>query len=365
MVFEVLGENLLGLIKRYDHRGIPVQIVKQITRQILLGLDYLHRECGIIHTDLKPENVLIAIDDVEAVARAAAQETEVEMQISSRRPKYQRIITGSQPLPSPSVSTTNIPAFLQAQHNLRLEQGRENSVMAAERHRKQEDEDAEMSHSATTSMSHGDSYLQQSGCTTGKTGTADTIAADVSSISLDSIRPAVSGSHSTKSTAEAQTRTTKSNTTPNSTTKLDSLDLSHITVKIADLGNACWTHHHFTNDIQTRQYRSPEVILGAKWGASADCWSMACMVFELLTGDYLFDPKKGKGYDKDDGTLPPLSSFQEILTDRSYRTNHGTPRQNSPTHLPLWEILIDPLFETRRSKTDLKVEHVGTGRCIT
>jgi serine/threonine protein kinase len=51
-----------------------------------------------------------------------------------------------------------------------------------------------------------------------------------------------------------------------------------ITVKIADLGNACWVGHHFTNDIQTRQYRSPEVILGSKWGASTDVWSMAAMV---------------------------------------------------------------------------------------
>jgi len=51
-----------------------------------------------------------------------------------------------------------------------------------------------------------------------------------------------------------------------------------ISVKIADLGNACWVGHHFTNDIQTRQYRSPEVILGGKWGASTDVWSMAAMV---------------------------------------------------------------------------------------
>lgn len=56
-----------------------------------------------------------------------------------------------------------------------------------------------------------------------------------------------------------------------------------ISVKIADLGNACWVNHHFTNDIQTRQYRSPEVILGAKWGASTDVWSMAAMVRNFLT----------------------------------------------------------------------------------
>lgn len=55
-----------------------------------------------------------------------------------------------------------------------------------------------------------------------------------------------------------------------------------ISVKIADLGNACWVSHHFTNDIQTRQYRSPEVILGARWGASTDVWSMAAMVRILL-----------------------------------------------------------------------------------
>ena len=30
-------------------------------------------------------------------------------------------------------------------------------------------------------------------------------------------------------------------------------------VKIADLGNACWDHHHFTDDIQTRQYRCSTV----------------------------------------------------------------------------------------------------------
>lgn len=60
--------------------------------------------------------------------------------------------------------------------------------------------------------------------------------------------------------------------------KEDPTGYEKISVKIADLGNACWTGHHFTNDIQTRQYRSPEVILGSKWGASTDVWSMAAMV---------------------------------------------------------------------------------------
>ena len=32
-----------------------------ITPQVLLGLDYLHTDCGIIHTDIKPENILLCV----------------------------------------------------------------------------------------------------------------------------------------------------------------------------------------------------------------------------------------------------------------------------------------------------------------
>lgn len=71
-------------------------------------------------------------------------------------------------------------------------------------------------------------------------------------------------------------------------------------LKVCDLGNGCWTYHHFSTKIQTRQYRSPEVIIGAKYGSSADMWSFACMIFEMATGDFLFEPRKGKTYGKDD-----------------------------------------------------------------
>ncbi|ETW09526.1 CMGC/SRPK protein kinase, variant [Aphanomyces invadans] len=76
-------------------------------------------------------------------------------------------------------------------------------------------------------------------------------------------------------------------------------------VKIADLGNACWTYKRFTQDIQTRQYRSPEVILGQNYDQSTDMWSMGCFVFELATGELLFDPKSGKSFSRDEGMMHP------------------------------------------------------------
>lgn len=79
---------------------------------------------------------------------------------------------------------------------------------------------------------------------------------------------------------------------------------------IVDLGNACWTHRHFSEDIQTRQYRAPEVLIGNRYDTSADIWSLGAMTFELLTGDLLFDPRAGDDYDRDDDHL---AMFQELL----------------------------------------------------
>lgn len=32
MAFEVLGKNLLALIKKYDYKGIPIKIVREICK---------------------------------------------------------------------------------------------------------------------------------------------------------------------------------------------------------------------------------------------------------------------------------------------------------------------------------------------
>lgn len=62
MVFSMLGCNLLSVIKAYNYRGIHIDVVKNMIRGICKGLDFLHRKCHIIHTDLKPENVLLQFE---------------------------------------------------------------------------------------------------------------------------------------------------------------------------------------------------------------------------------------------------------------------------------------------------------------
>lgn len=69
---------------------------------------------------------------------------------------------------------------------------------------------------------------------------------------------------------------------------------------------------HFTEDIQTRQYRCLEVIIGAGYGTAADIWSTACMAFELATGDYLFEPHSSDEYSRDEDHLAHII---ELLGD--------------------------------------------------
>lgn len=45
------------------------------------------------------------------------------------------------------------------------------------------------------------------------------------------------------------------------------------------------------------------MILGAGYHDAADMWSLACMVFELVTGDFLFHPKSEGAYSKDEDHL--------------------------------------------------------------
>jgi serine/threonine protein kinase len=54
-----MERDLKSFIESYPpDQEIPINIIKEILRQILNGLSYLHLE-GIFHRDLKPQNILI------------------------------------------------------------------------------------------------------------------------------------------------------------------------------------------------------------------------------------------------------------------------------------------------------------------
>ncbi|KAF7240189.1 SRSF protein kinase 3 [Varanus komodoensis] len=132
---------------------------------------------------------------------------------------------------------------------------------------------------------------------------------------------------------------------------LEPQNADKIQVKIADLGNACWVHKHFTEDIQTRQYRALEVLIGANYSTPADIWSTACMAFELATGDYLFEPHSGEDYTRDEdhiahivellGDIPPHFALSGRYS-REYFNRRGELRHiKNLKHWGLYEVLVE------------------------
>lgn len=328
MVFEVLGENLLGLIRRYKHRGIPVVFVKQIAKQLLLLLDFLHRRCGVIHTDLKPENVLIEIGDVEQIVRLVEQE-----KLNQRRERMLQRTKSKLGLPTtPSGLTQNTPSH---QRVVSATGGAETSTPLSKKITNLPSLGRNGRRSRRQTLITGlqplplplrtfnKSFTSVYGLSNSTTNTpVRTFSGSADKLeTLDSLLLSMSISNTT-TTDPLQIPNTLMEEMEHDLLVINEDEL--ISVKIADLGNACWLHHHFTDEIQTRQYRLPEVLLGYHWGASADLWLFACLVFELLTGDYLFDPRNGKLYTKDDDHIAQIielvGPFPRAMLKESFHT---------------------------------------------
>lgn len=59
-------------------------------------------------------------------------------------------------------------------------------------------------------------------------------------------------------------------------------------IKLIDFGSSCFEDERMYTYIQSRFYRSPEVILGLPYDTAIDIWSFGCILAELYTGYPLF-----------------------------------------------------------------------------
>ncbi|MED6245284.1 hypothetical protein ATANTOWER_001264, partial [Ataeniobius toweri] len=389
MVFEVLGHHLLKWIIKSNYQGLPLSCVKSIIRQVLQGLDYLHTKCQIIHTDIKPENILMSVDE-PYVRKLAAEATEWQ-RAGAPPPSGSAISTA--PAPKQTVKMSKNKKKKLKKKQKRQAELLEKCIMDLEEMEKttetreddEEDKDpqspkgracAPLRHvslqesrddgSAERSVTpdnmrvgpdelpeancngHAEVEERQSNCTNEDqhNGNAESpeeprkespvhpLCNGVESTAFNELYCELDGrgAHSSGVTrrrlpAGLEEEELEQNILHNEDEEdetechyriqeglrndkltagsllvnpLQPGNAEKIKVKIADLGNACWVHKHFTEDIQTRQYRSLEVLIGAGYSTPADIWSTACMAFELATGDYLFEPHSGEDYSRDE-----------------------------------------------------------------
>jgi len=60
-------------------------------------------------------------------------------------------------------------------------------------------------------------------------------------------------------------------------------------IKIVDFGSSCQLGQRIYQYIQSRFYRSPEVLLGIPYDLAIDMWSLGCILVEMHTGEPLFN----------------------------------------------------------------------------
>eukprot|EP00088_Acartia_fossae_P032760 TRINITY_DN3350_c1_g1_i14.p1 TRINITY_DN3350_c1_g1~~TRINITY_DN3350_c1_g1_i14.p1 ORF type:complete len:719 (-),score=251.17 TRINITY_DN3350_c1_g1_i14:2069-4225(-) len=493
MVFEVLGHNLLKFIIRNNYQGMPLENVKIMMKQVLEGLHYLHTKCKIIHTDIKPENVLVCVDD-EHIRRLAAEATQshklglklpgsamstapkelrkidlnAKMSKSKKKklkkrekrnqqlmedalkhaseqqakenenedqPQDQQQQNGLDSLPtdcnghveedmksersakseamsvtSPDVEEAPIVQENEAGESNNTEEAAPapNSTTPANNSQKdgekidetgetkssiqtqdQKDEkDSKMEGNSKDSVLDSSIDEQQPAAAVSPQQPGAAVEAQQPGAAVEAQQPGAAveageavgqpqatsspggaGEQADSAAEQDKDQSMRSISVssemndagvpqPNAhnDTQARKPDPCHevcpdLQVKIADLGNACWVDHHFTEEIQTRQYRALEVLIGAGYGPPADIWSLACMAFELATGDYLFEPHSGEDYSRDEdhlahiielcGPIPRGIAMSGKYSKEFFRKNGELRNITKLKPWPLFDVLRD------------------------
>ncbi|XP_042347320.1 SRSF protein kinase 1a isoform X2 [Plectropomus leopardus] len=438
MVFEVLGHHLLKWIIKSNYQGLPLPCVKSIIRQVLQGLDYLHTKCQIIHTDIKPENILMSVDE-PYVRRLAAEATEWQ-RAGAPPPSGSAISTAPAPKQMVKMSKNKKKKLKKKQKRqaellekciLDLEEMEKTTEAREDEEEEDEDpqspkgracaplrqvslrelgnEETEESSVNADLMRVGSEGLSEVNCNghveadqrqsqwrdedqhNGNAEPTEKCASQEEQHEESPIHLMCNGVDS-PDLKELDTETEGRGARSSGVTErhhparleegelqqsilqeegeggpenlngklpagsllvnpLEPLNSDKIKVKIADLGNACWVHKHFTEDIQTRQYRSIEVLIGAGYSTPADVWSTACMAFELATGDYLFEPHSGEDYSRDEDHIALIIELlgsvpRKLIMSGKYSKDFFTKKGDLKhiTKLKPWgllEVLID------------------------
>ena len=449
MVFEVMGVTLLELIKRYNYRGLPMPLVRVITKQILIGLDFLHRMCNIIHTDLKPENILVCLTNdelrniqetgtfnikdkkkkkigvdkgefsigemlkarkeldkerkkieirqIKKLERAGLSPIEIES-------KIKKIMEREDNDDLNSIDDNNIenivdvnnfdidelierPRISSVPKNVTSLEFKKNKRNYINKNVKEEincDEiKAEINNKKENNENLNDININE--IISNDKNLLTNENEDYEIINKDKVKKDVPRYEFNLNNYEAmlqnylkeknrllhdenyrkfimlrnkiilEKKSNKEkinilNDIDNYFTRRGPEVDSTIKVKICDIGNACWFNHHFSTIIQTRQYRSPEVILGINYNETSDIWSLACIVFELVTGDFLFNPSTGEDFCKNDSHLckfmeicgkMPKNFVERGLYSKKYFDKYGKlKRIKDIRHLSLKNILV-------------------------
>ena len=399
MVFEIVGVTLLEIMKRYNYKGIPLPYIRTICKQILIGLDFLHRMCHIIHTDLKPENVLVCLTkdelrEIQTTGHLNIQKTDKKKknkidnnlndsniineeknsmtgkQLRKKRQKFRKkqIKKMEKMGMSPQEIDKKMKEIMKQKNDSIMEKESENIDVdnfdideLIERPRvssvpkininNQKDEDNYQDDEYEDNYIDNNAPLYNINLMEYSNNLQRYLKEKTRILHDEDYRRNMIEKNNilTSEVSDQEKAKMMKKLSEKMSRRGPEIDPS-IEVKICDIGNACWFNHHFSTIIQTRQYRAPEVILGINYNETSDIWSLACMLFELATGDFLFEPRKGETFSKNDdhlaqiieavGKMPKNFALSGLNSYKYFDKNGKLLRIKKLIYYPIKDILV-------------------------
>jgi serine/threonine-protein kinase SRPK3 len=257
VVQPLLAGSLYDIMKSQYPNGLPFNTILKAVFDMLSALEYLHTTLKIIHTDVKPENMLLVGHTLEvdyAISKINNYLTKTTKKITCKTMATQ-------------IKNLFTPEKIQQEiSDDEMCNSDSNSIMTAS--------DIHSEHTRHVDRMCLDSDDEQN----------ESDESDGSDGSDESIEVIIDESY-----------------------------ISKPTVMLGDFGNSIvLADANKHGDLQTRHYRAPEIILRHNINEKSDIWAVGCTFYELLTGKVLFDPCKSDGVTSD---RQHLYDFQKILGD--------------------------------------------------
>jgi serine/threonine-protein kinase SRPK3 len=266
IIQELMVGSLYSIIKTQFPNGLPIEIVKKISFQLIQALNFIHNTLKIIHADFKPENILL-------VGHSIAVDNIIK-RIKLNQHKNETI------------------------KNLAI---RIKSILIEIAKEQISDLDIYESENSTEYTNNSDSSVSE--C----------------SINTDSDISSTHDSVITRSCLDSDME----NDFENKIIKVVSDEyLKNPRIVLADFGNYKELTDDLKNysDFQTRHYRAPEIILRLETNEKTDIWAFGCSIYELVTGHILFDPRKKYNSTCDLQHLHAIQNITGLFPDYFYQS---------------------------------------------
>lgn len=323
-----LYDALKSSMKRYD-RGLSLNLLQTLTRKLLDGIESIHQQ-GVIHTDIKPENILLT-GHSKPVAKMIEtfQELNFPKIYEELRAKY---------IVDKQLNTSN------DKHKKKLRKEKGNLYRATLQiimiALTQSTDSDLTSIDSTLSINTIESTVSDNNSVDGINASHD----DSDDDSLDKLNSSQDGSDTSSCDDRSHFQ------------EIDQELINRCDIRISDFGTIVRVKGNIYEEIQTRHYRAPEVILGLKYSQTCDVWSIGCMLYELYTGKVLFSPSKNETVTRD---MQHLLDIHNVVGKFDKQMIKKSPRKKEFSQLSLTNTTTPPELDKLMTKS-LESNHKHT-----